>query len=105
MEKEKERNINVWLPFDHPLLGTWPAAQACALTGNRTSNPLVRRPAFNPLSYTNRGCLFIYLFFEEAVDSHGLIIHKNIKSYKMMFPSYSSSHSAQRCPFSIDSYY
>ena len=51
--------------------------------------------------------LFVYLFiyFEEAVDSHGLIIHKNIKSYKMMFPSYSSSHSAQRRPFSIDSYY
>ena len=30
-EKEKEGNINVWLPHVHPLLGTWPATQACAL--------------------------------------------------------------------------
>ena len=24
-EKERERNINVWLPLMHTLLGTWPA--------------------------------------------------------------------------------
>ena len=30
-EKERERNINVWLPLTHPLLGAWPATQACAL--------------------------------------------------------------------------
>ena len=28
-----ERNINVWLPLAQPLLGTWPATQACALLG------------------------------------------------------------------------
>ena len=33
-EKERERNVNVWLPPVRPLLGTWPATQACALTGN-----------------------------------------------------------------------
>ena len=33
-EKERERNINVWLPLMCPLLGTWPTTQACALTGN-----------------------------------------------------------------------
>ena len=33
-EKEKERNIGVWLPLAHPLLGTWTATQACALIGN-----------------------------------------------------------------------
>ena len=33
-EKEGERNINVWLPPMHPLLGTWPTIQACTLTGN-----------------------------------------------------------------------
>ena len=43
-EKERERKINVWLPFMCPLLGTWPATQGCALTGNRTGNPLVRSP-------------------------------------------------------------
>ena len=33
-EKERKRNINVWLPLTHPQLGTWPTTQACALTGN-----------------------------------------------------------------------
>ena len=56
--KERERKINVWLPFAHPLLGTWPATQACALTGNRTGNPLVHRPALNPLSYISQGQCF-----------------------------------------------
>ena len=27
-EKERERNISVWLPLTHPLLGTWPATPA-----------------------------------------------------------------------------
>ena len=40
-EKEKERNINVWLPLAYPPPGTWPETQACALTGNQTGNPLV----------------------------------------------------------------
>ena len=30
-KKEKGRNIIVWLPLAHPLLGTWPANQACTL--------------------------------------------------------------------------
>ena len=27
-EKERETNINVWLPLAHPILGAWPATQA-----------------------------------------------------------------------------
>ena len=27
----KERDINVWLPLERPLQGTWPKTQACAL--------------------------------------------------------------------------
>ena len=33
-DKERESNIKVWLPRACLLLGTWPATQACALTGN-----------------------------------------------------------------------
>ena len=54
---KRERNINVWLRLAHPLQETWPAIQACALTGNRTSNLLVHRPTLNPLSYTSQDCL------------------------------------------------
>ena len=40
------------LPLPRPQLGTWPAAQACALTGNQTSDLLVCRVTSNPLSHT-----------------------------------------------------
>ena len=30
-EEEREGNTNVWFLLIHPLLGTWPATQACAL--------------------------------------------------------------------------
>ena len=59
-EKERERNINVWLPLMCPLLGTWPATQACALTGNWASDPVVHRPALNPLSHTGQGHSFMF---------------------------------------------
>ena len=49
-EKDTERSISVWLPLSHPLLGTWPATQACALTGTRTGDPLGRRPTLKSLS-------------------------------------------------------
>ena len=47
-EGERERNINVWLPLAHPLQGTWPATQACALdfgsqAGTQCTEP--RQPA------------------------------------------------------------
>ena len=56
-EKEKERNINVWFTSHIPPMGTWPTTQACALTGNRTSDPLVHRPALSPhqVSHTSQG--------------------------------------------------
>ena len=45
----------MWLLLTCPSLGTWPATQACALTGNRTRDPLVHRLALNPLSHTSQG--------------------------------------------------
>ena len=54
-EKEREGNINVWLPLSCPLLGTWPTIQASTLTGNRTGDPLVCRPARSSLSNTSQG--------------------------------------------------
>ena len=58
-EKERERNNNVQeidqLPLAHLQLGTWLTTQACALTENRTSNPLAHRLTFNPLSHSSQG--------------------------------------------------
>ena len=58
-EKERDRNISVWLPLMRPLLGTWHATQAGALTRNWTRDPLVHRLALNPLSHTSQGCNFL----------------------------------------------
>ena len=53
-EKERERNISVWLPLTHPLLGTWPAVEVYAWTGNRTGDPPTHRPALNSLSHASQ---------------------------------------------------
>ena len=52
-----ERNID-WL-----LLAYWPAAQAWALSRNRTCDFLVHRPVLNPLSHSSQGFFFFFLFF------------------------------------------
>ena len=54
--------MNVWLPLECPLLGTWPTTKGCALTGNQTDDSLVPRPALYPLSHTNQG-LFLYYYY------------------------------------------
>ena len=43
------------LSLTHPQAGTWPATQACALTGNPTSNPVARRLVLKTLSHTSQG--------------------------------------------------
>ena len=60
-----ERNID-WLPLVCPHLGTWPATQARALTGNCTTNLSVCRPALSPPSHTSQGLVCI---LERAVSS------------------------------------
>ena len=58
------------LPLVPPQLGTWPATQACALTGNWTGDLLVLRPVLNPLSYTSQGSkypLFIFIFWYAVI--------------------------------------
>ena len=59
IEGERERNINVWLPLTCPPLGNRPTTQACALTGNRTSDPSVHRSALNPRNHTSQGSIHV----------------------------------------------
>ena len=59
-EKERERNITAWLPLMRPLLGDWPATQACALTGNRTIDLSVCGKMPNPLRHTSQGASFTF---------------------------------------------
>ena len=55
--REREGNINVWLPLTCPLLGTWPATQACARSRNWNCDPLVCKRVLSPLSHTSHGSL------------------------------------------------
>ena len=65
--RKKERNIN-GLPLACPLLETWPATQACALTGNQTGDPLVCRPTLNPRSHTSQGNCMIFLNGKQLLE-------------------------------------
>ena len=48
-------------PLTRPHPWTWPATQACALTGNGTDNLSVCRLVLNPLSHTSQGAVtFLY---------------------------------------------
>ena len=60
----------MWLPLTCSLLGTWPATQACALTGNRTGNPLVCRPALNPLSHASQGSFLAFITHVILLGGH-----------------------------------
>ena len=60
-EGEREREKHQCVVASHvPPLGTWPAAQAYALTWNQTSDPLVCWPALNPLSHTSQGRISVF---------------------------------------------
>ena len=78
-EKERERNINVWLPLAHPLLGTWLTTQACAVTGSQTSNPLSHRPALDPLSHTSQASIWVFdeykIFLNLSVETLSPLIY------------------------------
>ena len=53
-EKERERNVNVWLPLTCHPFGTGPATQVCAFTGNQISDPLLLSSVLSPLSHTSQ---------------------------------------------------
>ena len=59
-KREGEKHQCVVASRVPPPLGTWPATQACALTGNQTGDTLVHRPAPNPLSHTSQGYLLSF---------------------------------------------
>ena len=61
-EKEEERRQYMAASCVPSTLGTWPTTQACGLTRNGTSDPLVHRLTLNPLSHTSQGTIYIYIY-------------------------------------------
>ena len=58
----RERNITLWLPLKHLLLGTWPTTQTCALTGNQTGDPLFSQAGPQSLSHVSQGRFYSFLW-------------------------------------------
>ena len=50
------------------------ATQVCALTGNRTSDPLVHRPALSPLSYTSQGNRNSFNEVMQQMEDDGFVV-------------------------------
>ena len=71
-KRGRETSMCGWLPLACPALGTWPTTQACALTGNRTSDLLGCRPVLNPWSHTSQGHTVKYY---SALASYKVLIH------------------------------
>ena len=59
-EREREGwNPHVQLLLMRPPLGTSPATQACALTGNRTGDLLLHSLVLSLLSHTSQGIMIV----------------------------------------------
>ena len=54
-EKERERNISVWLPLTCPLVGTWPRTSDVPWLGIEPVTLWFAACTLNPLSHTSQG--------------------------------------------------
>ena len=73
----------MWLPLVRPLLGTWPESQAHALTGNRTSDPLVQRPgaqSTKPHQHGLKKLNFKYFVRNHLVATHPVLWSAEIRT-------------------------
>ena len=80
-EEKMERNINVWLLLTWPELGTWPAIQACTLTGNRTNDSFIQSLALNPQSHTNQGSICFHLFVSSPISFFSVLQFSEYRSF------------------------
>ena len=60
-EKERERNIDAWVPLVCSPLGTWPTTQACALTRSRRGVPLLCSMVLSPLRQASQGVMYVLI--------------------------------------------
>ena len=95
-----------WLSLAHPQLGTWSTTQACALTGNQTSDLSVCGLMPNPLGHTSQAGLVLILFlilwhWPALIIKHWIlviIVDIPASSWNML-SLVSLSHTVQIVPF------
>ena len=74
-ERKGEKHQWVVASCTSPTGGTWPATQACALTGTRIGDPLVRRLALNSLSHTSQGPMLSLITFTQSQKQMEMLLH------------------------------
>ena len=72
---------------------TWPATQACALTVNQTSDPLVHRLALSPLSHSSQGD---FVFFKDGI--YLLLVRGGGREGSVAFPCRSRAARTKALP-------
>ena len=81
-KREREGGKHQCVVSPHaPPTGDWPATQACVLTGNRTDDPLVCRPALNPLSHTSQGLSLNTEIYNQSSWRHLGIANRRNKNF------------------------
>ena len=93
--REKERETSDQLLLVQPQMGTWPAAQVCALTGDQTGDLSVHRLMLNQLSHSSQGpCLDLsatvaiflqvhpYFHFTQGIQNYAASFKEEMGSYK-----------------------
>ena len=69
-EGEKHQHVRETSALASLQWGTWPASQACALTGNRTGDVLVCRLVLNPLGHTSQVNYYYYYYYHHHHHHH-----------------------------------
>ena len=59
-EEERERNINVWLPLVHPLIGDLACNPGMRPDWESNQRPFGYRWALSPLSHTSQGEVLVF---------------------------------------------
>ena len=85
------------LPLTRPQLGTWPATQACALTGNHTSNLSVHRPSLSSLSHTSQVWAYLVIIVHSLAGEPRRKELQRVVCFSRIIPIYIS------CPLLIHS--
>ena len=101
-EKLRERNINL-LPLAQPPLGTWPATQACALTGNQTGDLSVHRLVLNTLSHMSQGSRSIKSkYVNRRLVEGGFLLRTMICCGVLFFRGHSTLSNFPQAAFTIN---
>ena len=95
-DRDRDRDRERYQLSRTPQLGTWPGTQACALTGNPTGGPLVRRPALSPRATPARADVHFQVVSSTRIHRNKIVIGWRFPP-KLLFDVAAPSNSTSEC--------